>query len=126
MESNYTQPVNLGNPVEHSIKEIAIKIRDLVRREINYQAENHKADAEPTFSEIEHLDAVEDDPRQRRPDISLAKEVLNDWTPKVGLEEGLQKTIEYFRRELERKTFDLIDAASFNNIDDVTLSSTND
>ena len=124
MDSNYTQPVNLGNPVEHSIKEIAIQIRDQVQGEINYQNENHETDVEHILSEIVYLPAMEDDPRQRRPDISLAKKVLKDWTPKVRLEEGLQKTIEYFRRELERKTFDLIDATSFNNIDDVTLSST--
>ena len=113
MDSNYTQPVNIGNPEEHSIAEFAIKIRDSVQKQTRME----------TRSEIIHLPAVEDDPRQRKPNISLAKKVLNGWTPQVGIEEGLEKTIQYFRRELERKNFDLKDAASFNNIDDVTLSS---
>ena len=112
MDSNYTQPVNIGNPEEHSIREFATKIRDTV------QAKTKRS----SRSEIIHLPAVEDDPRQRKPNISLAKKVLNGWTPQVGIDEGLEKTIEYFTRELERKNFDLKDAASFNNIDDVTLS----
>ena len=116
MESDYTQPVNIGNPVEHSIKEFAIKIRDIVHRQTGTSTQT-------PLSEIVHLPAVEDDPKQRKPDISLAKEVLNGWTPKVEIEEGLEKTIEYFSRELERKTFEFNDAESFNNIDDVTLSS---
>ena len=116
MESNYTQPVNIGNPVEHSIKEFAIKIRDIVHRQTNLSSQN-------PLSEIVHLPAVEDDPRQRKPDISLAKKVLNGWNPKVEIEEGLEKTIEYFRRELERHTFEFNEAGSFNNIDDVTLFS---
>ena len=112
MESNYTQPVNIGNPEEHSIKEFATKIRDTVQDKTQRSSR----------SEIIHLPAVEDDPRQRKPNINLAKKVLNGWTPQVGIDEGLEKTIEYFTRELERKNFDLTDAASFNNIDDVTLS----
>ena len=116
MESNYTQPVNIGNPVEHSIKEFAVKIRDIVHRQTNPSAQN-------TSSKIVHLPAVEDDPRQRKPDISLAKKVLNGWAPKVEIEKGLEKTIEYFRRELEKQTFVFNDAESFNDIDDVTLFS---
>ena len=53
-------------------------------------------------SKIVHKPAVEDDPKRRRPNISLAKKVLN-WEPRVPLQQGLQKTIEYFRRELSRK-----------------------
>ena len=112
MESNYTQPVNIGNPEEHSIREFATKIRDTVHEKVKRS----------TKSEIIHLAAVEDDPRQRKPNIDLARKVLDGWTPQVGIDEGLEKTIEYFLRELERKNFDLKDAASFNNIDDVTLS----
>ena len=112
MDSNYTQPVNIGNPEEHSIREFATKIRDTVQSKTKRSSR----------SEIIHLPAVEDDPRQRKPNISLAKKVLNGWTPQVRIDEGLEKTIEYFTRELERKNFDLKDAASFNNIDDVTLS----
>ena len=52
-------------------------------------------------SEIVYKDPVEDDPRRRRPDISLAKRVLQ-WEPKVELEVGIQKTIDYFKKELSR------------------------
>ena len=55
-------------------------------------------------SPIEHREAVEDDPKRRRPDISLAKKVL-DWEPKVTLKAGLSKTIDYFRKELSRKHY---------------------
>ena len=47
-----------------------------------------------------NLDPVEDDPQQRKPDITRAKKILN-WQPKVKLEDGLQKTIEYFRGQIE-------------------------
>jgi len=87
MGSNYTQPVNIGNPDEHSILTFANKIRDLV--------------GEDDKSEIIHLDPVEDDPRRRRPDISRARKELN-WEPKVTLEKGLRTTVEYFRKELNR------------------------
>lgn len=55
-------------------------------------------------SEIVHKAAVEDDPQRRRPDISLAKKVL-DWQPKVALKQGLAKTIDYFRKELSRRNY---------------------
>ena len=112
MESNYTQPVNIGNPEEHSIREFAVKIRDTVQ----------KLTKQKTASEIVHLPAVEDDPRQRKPNISLAKKILNGWSPQVGIDLGLEKTIQYFSRELERKNFNIKDATTFN-IDDVALSS---
>ena len=51
-----------------------------------------------------HKPAVEDDPKRRRPDIALAKQVL-DWEPKVSLKQGLAKTIDYFRKELSRKHY---------------------
>merc|ERR1712080_795683 len=70
MESNYTQPVNIGNPEEHSIREFALKIRDTVQKHTNQKI----------TSEIVHLPAVEDDPRQRKPNIALARKVLNGWT----------------------------------------------
>jgi len=80
MASNYTQPINLGNPVEHSIKEFAVIIKKLVggNNPISLSA------------------AVEDDPQRRKPDISRAKKYLN-WEPKVSLKDGLQRTISYFR-----------------------------
>ncbi|XP_044743945.1 UDP-glucuronic acid decarboxylase 1 [Chrysoperla carnea] len=85
MESNYTLPVNLGNPVEHSIEEFASIIKDLVGG----------------TSIIRSVAAVEDDPQRRKPDITRAKVYLN-WEPKVSLHDGLQKTVAYFRNELER------------------------
>jgi len=85
MHSNYSQPVNIGNPSEHSIAEFATLIRDLVGG----------------ASAIVHGEPVEDDPQRRRPDITRAKTVLG-WQPLVSLEKGLAKTVEYFRKELGR------------------------
>jgi len=85
MASDYTLPVNIGNPEERSIKTFASLIRDMVG----------------SGSEIVHKPEVEDDPQRRRPDITTAKKELG-WQPKVPLEKGLAKTIEYFRRELSR------------------------
>lgn len=85
MESNYTQPINLGNPVEHTIEEFAVIIKELVGGK----------------SKIRQIAAVEDDPQRRKPDIARAKKYLN-WEPRVPLKIGLEKTIAYFRRELER------------------------
>lgn len=86
MASNCTQPVNFGNPDEHSIRNFAEIIQKLVG----------------TGSEIVHLDAAEDDPQRRRPDITRARKTLN-WMPRVNLKSGLRKTIEYFRKELENQ-----------------------
>ncbi|HEY2749800.1 UDP-glucuronic acid decarboxylase family protein [Phenylobacterium sp.] len=72
-------PVNLGNPAEFTIAELATQIIELTN----------------SRSEIINLPLPQDDPQQRRPDISKAKKLL-DWEPKVGLTEGLTKTIEYF------------------------------
>ncbi|MDG2535796.1 SDR family oxidoreductase [Sphingomonas sp. HITSZ_GF] len=72
-------PVNLGNPGEFTMRELAEIIRELVGSSVS----------------IEHRPLPQDDPRQRQPDISQAKEKL-DWTPKVPLREGLVKTIAYF------------------------------
>ncbi|XP_046741589.1 UDP-glucuronic acid decarboxylase 1 isoform X2 [Diprion similis] len=85
MGSNYTLPVNIGNPVEHTIEEFASMIKDLVGG----------------TSKIVELAAVEDDPQRRKPDISRAKKYL-DWEPKVPLSEGLKQTVAYFRKELQR------------------------
>ncbi|XP_053594850.1 UDP-glucuronic acid decarboxylase 1 [Microplitis demolitor] len=85
MASNYTQPINIGNPVEHTIEEFAMIIKDLIGG----------------TSKIIRLAAVEDDPQRRKPDISRAKKYLN-WEPKVSLAEGLKKTIAYFVKELQR------------------------
>ena len=76
---DFTGPVNLGNPDEFNMLELA----ELVKKATNSR------------SEIKYEPLPEDDPRQRRPDISLAKEKLG-WEPRVKLEEGLNKTVEYF------------------------------
>ncbi len=80
---DFTGPVNLGNPVESTILELAERIIGLVgsRSKVVFQA----------------LPA--DDPRQRRPDITLAKATLG-WEPKVGIDDGLKATVAYFRQRL--------------------------
>jgi len=75
-----TGPVNLGNPGEFTILELAEKILQMTG----------------SRSKIVHLPLPEDDPVQRQPDINLAKKLLNDWQPLVSLESGLDKTIAYF------------------------------
>lgn len=77
---DFTGPVNLGNPGEFTMLELAKKIIELTG----------------SSSKLVFLPLPSDDPTQRKPVIELAKEKL-DWTPKVALEEGLAKTIEYFR-----------------------------
>jgi UDP-glucuronate decarboxylase len=77
---DFTGPVNLGNPTELSILEIAKRV---------ITQTNSK-------SEIVYNDLPQDDPLQRNPDISLAKAQL-DWAPKIDLKTGLQATIDYFR-----------------------------
>jgi UDP-glucuronate decarboxylase len=74
-----TGPINLGNPAEFSIRELAEKVVRLCR----------------SRSQIVSRPLPDDDPRQRRPDISLAERTLN-WRPTVGLDEGLERTIAYF------------------------------
>ena len=76
----FTGPVNLGNPVETSVRELAERIRKLTG----------------STSPLEFLPLPPDDPGRRRPDISLARRELS-WEPKVGLDEGLERTISYFR-----------------------------
>jgi UDP-glucuronate decarboxylase len=77
-------PVNIGNPNEYTILELAKKIIELTG----------------SSSDIIYRELPEDDPIQRKPDISLAKEVIDGWTPGIKLEEGLKKTIEYFKNTL--------------------------
>ncbi len=77
---NFTGPVNLGNPGEFTIKELAEKILALTGSK----------------SKIVYKDLPSDDPKQRKPDIALAKEKLG-WEPTIQLEEGLKKTIKYFQ-----------------------------
>ncbi|MBA3596908.1 MAG: SDR family oxidoreductase [Methylibium sp.] len=84
MDGPIEGPVNLGNPVEHTILELA----EAVLRLTGSRSELHRHPLPP------------DDPRKRRPDISLAQRQLG-WMPRVSLEDGLVATIEWFRRELE-------------------------
>jgi UDP-glucuronate decarboxylase len=83
--SDFTGPVNIGNPDEFTMNELAAKVLALVPE---------------SKSKIVYKPLPQDDPRQRQPDIRLAKEKLG-WTPKVKLNEGLIKTVEYFRRTLK-------------------------
>jgi len=75
-----TGPVNLGNPAEFTILNLAKKIVSMTGSK----------------SKISFLPLPQDDPIQRQPDITLAKEILDDWSPAVELEAGLEKTIAYF------------------------------
>lgn len=81
-DDDFTGPVNLGNPGEFSMLELAQIIIRMTG----------------SSSRIVHLPLPGDDPKQRRPDITLAKEKLNGWEPTVTLEDGLKKTIEYFKK----------------------------
>ncbi|OTF73808.1 UDP-glucuronic acid decarboxylase 1-like protein, partial [Euroglyphus maynei] len=96
MESNYTQPINLGNPDELTIHKFANIILDLVQRD---NQKNHEFKTNQHL--IEYQSAKQDDPKRRRPDITLARNILN-WHPNVTLIDGLTKTIDYFRFELKR------------------------
>lgn len=83
-EQKFIGPVNLGNPCEFTIKELAEKIVELTN----------------SNSKIVYKELPQDDPTQRKPDISVAKREL-DWQPTIQLEEGLKKTIKYFDEKLK-------------------------
>ena len=80
-KSGYTGPINLGNPKEYSILEIAKTIIEIVG----------------SSSSVIFTKLPQDDPRKRKPNIDLAKKNLN-WIPKISIEKGLIKTIEYFKK----------------------------
>ncbi|UCH12388.1 MAG: SDR family oxidoreductase [Candidatus Omnitrophota bacterium] len=82
MNSNLNDPVNIGNPDEITILELAKRIIELTSSK----------------SKIAYKPLPADDPKVRRPDITLAKKKLN-WQPKVNLEEGLKKTIDWFKNQ---------------------------
>lgn len=81
--TNFLGPINLGNPVEFTIKELAEHVIALTGSQ----------------SELVYKPLPADDPMQRKPDISLAKEKLG-WEPDIQLQEGLIKTIAYFQEML--------------------------
>lgn len=83
MNSNYTQPVNIGNPHEMTILELALLIKELTK----------------TSSDITCQDLPQDDPKRRKPDITTANQQLL-WTPQIELKDGLQQTIEYFKTKI--------------------------
>ncbi|MFD2834023.1 UDP-glucuronic acid decarboxylase family protein [Gramella sp. AN32] len=79
-KDNFIGPVNLGNENEFTMLELAENVLEITGSK----------------SKLKFFDLPKDDPQQRKPDISLAKKMLNNWEPKVQLKEGLIKTIEYF------------------------------
>ena len=87
MKSDETRPVNIGNPVEYSVREVAEIIVEL----------------SGSGSEISHQPLPEDDPKQRCPDITRAREVLG-WEPQTGAREGLAKTLKWFASQAEARS----------------------
>lgn len=85
-DDSFTGPINIGNPGEFTMLELANEIIDITG----------------SNSKIIHMPLPKDDPTQRQPDITLAKEKLDGWEPKVPLREGLIKTIEYFDNLLKQ------------------------
>jgi len=81
-EKGFWGPVNIGNPGEFTMLELAEKIIELTN----------------SSSKLVFLPLPQDDPMQRQPDITLAKEKLHGWEPKIPLEKGLIKTIDYFKQ----------------------------
>jgi len=84
LRSDYSGPVNCGNPIETTILEFAERIKALTKSK----------------SEIVFRPLPEDDPKVRQPDITRARKLLGGWEPKVALEDGLKRTIEYFKPTL--------------------------
>ena len=78
---NITGPINLGNPDERTIKQLAEKIKELIPE---------------STSNIVYKDLPSDDPIKRNPDITRAREILG-WNPTVETDNGLQSTIDYFK-----------------------------
>jgi UDP-glucuronate decarboxylase len=77
---DFHEPVNLGNPVEFTIKQLAAEVIKVCGSK----------------SEVKYLPLPQDDPKQRKPDISRAKALLG-WNPTIQLNEGLEKTVSYFK-----------------------------
>ena len=84
-EEGFTGPVNIGNPGEFTMIELANEILDITGSK----------------SKLIHMPLPQDDPTQRQPDITLARKMLNGWEPKIPLREGLIKTIDYFDQLLK-------------------------
>lgn len=71
----------MGNPIEMTINELALLIKNVMKSDIK----------------IKYSEELEDDPKKRKPDIRLAKNDLK-WFPKVSLDEGIEKTVDYYKR----------------------------
>ena len=84
MDSDFKGPVNLGNPMEFTINQLSKLIRNKINKNL----------------EINYMPLPEDDPTQRRPDISLAKDKLG-WEPFIDIDKGLDLTIDYFRQKIK-------------------------
>jgi UDP-glucuronate decarboxylase len=95
-QDGVSDPVNLGNPGEYTIMEVAEKILGLI----------------DTPSAIIHRPLPPDDPGRRRPDITRARELL-DWQPTVPLLAGLKETIPYFAARLEQENIPLAGSLNF-------------
>jgi UDP-glucuronate decarboxylase len=80
----FTGPINLGNPKEFTIRELANQIAELTGAKMN----------------IKSMPMPADDPKQRQPDISLAQKEL-EWSPAIELKDGLVMTIEYFKKLIQ-------------------------
>ena len=93
-EANVHDPVNVGNPEEFTMKDLAAEIGRAVNREIR----------------IRYCPLPADDPRQRRPDLSRAKQLLG-WSPSTRFAEGIRKTVEYFARRQESESPPLVQGA---------------
>ena len=84
MDSKYNLPINLGNPCEFTMLELASKVIALTGSK----------------SKIKYLTLPKDDPKQRKPDITLAKRILR-WQPRVSLDDGLASSLPYFKEKLK-------------------------
>lgn len=87
MNGDYVGPVNLGNPGEYTILELAQAVQNMVNPD----------------AKIKYESLPSDDPRRRQPDITKAKTLLN-WEPTIGLQEGLKLTVEDFRKRMTSDT----------------------
>jgi UDP-glucuronate decarboxylase len=83
-EAGFTGPINLGNPGEFTMLELAEKVLSLVGSK----------------SKLTFLPLPQDDPKQRQPIIDLARSKLGGWEPKVNLDDGLKETVNYFKKAL--------------------------
>ena len=83
MRNNYNKPINIGNPNDFTIKELACLIKDLINPDL----------------ELIYKSLPQDDPKQRKPSINLARDILK-WEPQTALKDGLIKTIEWFKENI--------------------------